>query len=218
MDSLVDKQGVVHKKGWDGQYRPQGGLFGPQKDTNFWGSPNVERGFFGNPVEDKNWLGQTTKSKQGATLYRRSGGSMRSSSSSGDDALAGLIFFVIIVALVIVSAVFLVLVVPLFMALQRGMVSAQGRRDWGIFAAATLVLAGQISLSCLAWDSWLNPYAYVMWQKIIFTLGAIIGGFSIGTVVGIKGWLPNIWFSVRHVAVAYGLAVAEMWHKVWSWI
>lgn len=37
MSSLIDKDGVVHKKGWDGQYRPQQGWFGPEKDTDFGG-------------------------------------------------------------------------------------------------------------------------------------------------------------------------------------
>lgn len=219
MSSLVDEDGVVHEKGWGGQYSPKQGWFGPQKDTDFWGRPNVERGLFGDAQADKDWLGQTTKSNQGATLYRRSGGSSsRRSSSSGDGSLAGLVVLVIILALVIAFAAFLLLVVPLFIALQRGLKTEAGRRDWGIFALSSVALAGQLYLSVLAWNSWFNPYFYQTWQMALLPLVAILSGLGLGALVGLKSWLPPIWIATRHVVVAYGYGVREMWDKVWSWV
>lgn len=97
-DSLVDKDGVVHEKGWDGQYHPKQGLFGPERDTNWTGQANVERDWLGNPREERDWLGRPTQSASGKTLYRRSGGSSGGSSTSSGEALLYLILAVAMLA------------------------------------------------------------------------------------------------------------------------
>ncbi len=91
-DSLIDKDGVVHEKGWDGQYHPKQGVFGPQQDKNWLGQANVERDWAGNPKVERDWLGNPKQSSSGDTLYRPSGGGSSGPNLSGDLATAVLGF------------------------------------------------------------------------------------------------------------------------------
>lgn len=216
MSSLIDKSGVIHEKGWDGQYRPKQGLFSPQKDTTFWGNPNVERDLFGNAKVERNWLGQPVTSNRGATLYQRSGGSSRRS-SSGDEALGGLAALVVILAVIITFAAFFVLVVPLFIALWRGLSSGPGRRDWGLFSLSALILTGLGYLSWLSFDIISGSHLYASWQLLLPVL-TVLAWLSLGGLALIKGWLRPIWRSTQHVTMAYGYGVREMWGKVWGWM
>jgi TolB protein len=93
MGEKIDKDGVIHEKGWDGEYRSKEGSFGPQKDTNIFGRPNVERDLLGNPKVKKNWWGSPIRSKSGSILFR--GKDSSKSSSSNDELLVGLILFIL---------------------------------------------------------------------------------------------------------------------------
>jgi hypothetical protein len=59
----VDDKGIVHEKGWDGEYRPAEDFFGPKE-------ANVKRGVItGERVPAKDWLGNQKHSADGRPLY-----------------------------------------------------------------------------------------------------------------------------------------------------
>lgn len=114
-DSLIDKDGIVHEKGWDGQYHPKQGLFGPERDTGWTGQPNVQR----------DWLGRPVHSIGGEPLYRRAGSSDSSDwGGGGGDAAAaalGLLLSIgLLVLLVYAISALLALVLQSLAALFSG--------------------------------------------------------------------------------------------------
>jgi len=108
-DTLIDKDGIVYKKGSDGQYRPQSGFWGPERDTTWTGQPKVKYDWLGNPQEIYDWLGNPIQSYDGEILYRRSedsNGSSRGGSSSSSDGWPILLFFAAYAYVIIVAVVF----------------------------------------------------------------------------------------------------------------
>lgn len=66
MSERVDEDGVVHKRGWDGVYRPKTNLFGGyEKDT-------AKRNILGQSEASRGFLGSQERSNSGKKLYKRS--------------------------------------------------------------------------------------------------------------------------------------------------
>jgi len=82
-DSLIDKDGNVHEKGWDGQYHPKQGMFGPERDVSFPRQPNVERDLLRNPVEARDPLSNPIRSTSGDSLFHRLGNATGGSGAAG---------------------------------------------------------------------------------------------------------------------------------------
>lgn len=213
--SLIDRKGVVHEKGWDGTYRPKQGVFAPQKDTNFWGAPNVEKDWMGNAKVERDWLGRPDKSSSGQTLYQRKSGYTGNNNSSGDAAIAGLAFAVLLIALIMALAVFLLLIMPLFIMLWRAFSSERGRRDLMIFTVTTLTLTGLVTLSIFALDTITVSY-YQTWQKILYPTLAVAGWVGFGWITVVQNWLTLMWTSFINILRGYWLGVVTMWDWVWS--
>lgn len=124
-DTLIDKNGVIYKKGWDGLYHPVWGSFGPKRDTTWTGQPNVQRDWLGRPQEATDWLGMPVRSISGETLYRRAGSSGSSGwgGGGGDAAAAALSLLLgigLLVLLVYAISALLGLMVQILAALFSG--------------------------------------------------------------------------------------------------
>lgn len=104
-DDAVDREGNVHERGWDGQYRPKQGAFGPERDTDSWGRPDSERDGWGRPKEKQDGWGRQQTSKDDAPLYERreSGGGGGGGGGSGLGGMAA----IVVIALVLTVGVFL---------------------------------------------------------------------------------------------------------------
>jgi hypothetical protein len=74
-DKVVDEEGNVYERGWDGQYRQKQGIFGPQRETDVFGNAKVDRDLLGNPKAKTNWLGSQQTSSSGRGLYSSGSGS-----------------------------------------------------------------------------------------------------------------------------------------------
>lgn len=219
MGSLIDKDGVVHEKGWDGQYRPKQGWFGPEKEKDFWGNPNIERDFFGNPKVERDWLGRSSKSSTGKSLFRSGEGGSSSRSSSGSDSLdASLAWFfimVVVIALIIGVAIFLLIIMPLFIMLWHGLSSENGRKDLRVFVLTALCVTGLTTLSFFAWEAIIYSY-HPTWQRILFPLLTVGGWTGFGWVVTAKGWLNPMWIAISNVSRGYWRGMVTMWDWTWN--
>ena len=60
-ESLLTSEGYVYEQNWAGQWQQQG-MFGPERDVNWLGQPNVERNILGQPKVARDWLGQPVTS------------------------------------------------------------------------------------------------------------------------------------------------------------
>ncbi len=158
--TLVDQDGVVHERGWDGQYRPRQGWLGPQRDTGWTGQPNVERDWLGRPQEARDWLGRPVRSRSGETLYRRAGDSGGSTGASGAGAVLTLI---VMVAVLITGLIGIVLVAtPIIAPVLLAITESAGKRNdlaavkkwqpWATISSivALLVVLGIAGLMALA--------------------------------------------------------------------
>lgn len=212
MSKLVDKNGVVHEKGWNGQHRPKQGLFGPVRETDWLGQPKVEKDWLGNPKVERDWLGRPIRSTSGKTLYRGAGSS--TGGSSGEDALAGLIMMILVIALAISVAVILILGVPILIAIGKKLFSSTGRKDLGVFLAGLLTLAGLTFLSILAWES--IVYGYYGWESILYPALALgcWGGALWVTIQ--QGWYRTLGSATGSMLAEYWRGVVLMWNWVWS--
>ena len=222
--ALIDKDGVVHEKGWGGQYKPKQGWFGPEKEKDFFGNPKIERDFFGNAKVERDWLGRPVRSSNGSTLYKpsgsssyRSSGSSSSSSNSADAAIIGFLLLVIVIALIIGIAIFLLLIVPIFITLWRGLSSENGRKDLGVFSLTALSLTALGGLSTLSWEVLTHSY-YPMWQEILWPTLAIFGWIGFCWIVVTKGWFRPMWIAVSNVSRGYWRGIVTMWDWTWSWL
>ena len=73
-NQTVDDEGNVYEQGWDGQYRQQYGVFGPQKATDAFGNPKVDSDLFGNPKQERTWWGGQRTSSSGRLLFQMGSG------------------------------------------------------------------------------------------------------------------------------------------------
>lgn len=203
-DSLIDKDGIVHEKGWDGQYHPKQGLFGPERDTSWTGQPNVERDWLGRPQEERDWLGRPVQSRSGDTLYRRpeSGGSGSTSSASGAEAILALIAAVAILAIGLIGVVIAAtpIIAPILLATTEGarkrgnLAEVKKWESWGVLAClmAVLVVFGIASMIGLGIFSGVAEFAQNTNSSIltglIYLLAIAIGlvSFALSFITGIS--------------------------------
>lgn len=165
-DTFIDSDGVVHERGWSGQYKPKSGVFSPERDINLWGQPNVEKDLFGSPREARGLFGQPIRSSSGSALYERpSTGSAGWGGSGGDDALAGCVFVLIIAAVGLLVA----LVAGLFGALFSGWRSLIQKYPRAMLAVHLII--GMVAVS----------------------YGLRLAGFSLGLQLGGALLVPAIW-------------------------
>jgi len=125
-DSLIDKDGVVHEKGWDGQYHPKQGFFGPERDTDWTGQPKVERDWLGRPKEETDWLGRSVQSRDGETLYRRSGSSGGSSNSDWSSDVAGALLGVVLIIVFTLLTFALILLWKVITSIHKELIARYG--------------------------------------------------------------------------------------------
>ncbi len=215
MGALIDKDGVVHQKGWDGQYRPKQGWFGPEKAKDFLGNPRVERDFFGNPRVQRDWLGRPVRSSQGGTLFRPSGGGSNSSGGSGEGALMWFAIVVVVGALIIGTALFLLLIVPIFITLWHGLSTKSGRKDLGIFAISFLCAGGLIALAGYSVDA-ISQGHYEMWIRVLLPLAAVGSWIGILWLAAAQRWFRPVGMAVLNVFRGYWSGIVTMWDKIWS--
>lgn len=202
-DTLIDKDGVVHEKGWDGQYRPKQGLFGPEKDVKWTGQPKVENDWLGRPQEDRNWLGKSTQSNSGETLYRRSeSSSSNSSSTTGGEGLLILVLVVAVLSIGLIGVVIVAtpIIAPILLASaesarKRGdIVEFKKWDDWGKAASVigvlvALLIAVTIGIASFRIILLLPQYTRVSVIVDITPVLAIICGFlamAMSSVIGIS--------------------------------
>ena len=159
-DSLIDEEGIVHERGMGGQYHPKPGVFGPQRDTDWRGQPNVERDLLGRPQEERDWLGRPAQSTGGTTLYRRSdrGSSDRGSSSSGGEAIIYVILAVAVLAIGLISLAIVItpIIAPILLATTE---SARRRGD---------------SIEVKKWQFWAVA-ASLMGAMVVFGIAGLLG-------------------------------------------
>jgi hypothetical protein len=202
-DSLVDKDGVVHEKGWDGQYHPKQGLFGSERDTNWTGQANVERDWLGNPKEERDWLGRPTQSAGGETLYRRSGsGSGGSSSTSGGEALLYVILAVAMLAVGLIGIAIAAtpILAPIFLtttenARKNGnMAEFKKWQSWGVLAslAAILVVLGIAGMIALGFFSGIARFAQNTDSSIILDGFIYLLAIAVGLITFVLSFVTGI--------------------------
>ena len=107
MSQLIDDEGNVHTQSpFTGGWRQKQGTFGPAKDTNIFGQPNVRRDLLGRPVAARDGLGRVIRDGD-EPLYEPA--SPSSFEPGGGDAEAMFIFFIVIIVAWVVSALFALL-------------------------------------------------------------------------------------------------------------
>lgn len=200
---LVDDEGYVYEKGFDGQWHQKWGWFGPQKDTNWLGQPNVKRDLLGRPKEARGPFGGFVTDKTGKLLYEPSDSGSTTSyggdSSSGSADLEGLIALGILILIVFI-------VITVFNA-WRGLAERYPRA-----MAVIHTLAGMAAV--------VYGLAYAG-----FPPSVQIGGAAL--VPGLVGWLwltrhlPLIFMPINAILTGAGLwLVAEImrvtWEPTWS--
>ncbi len=211
-DTLIDKDGIVYEKGWDGQYHPRQGLFGPVRDTDWFGQPRVKCDWFGNPEEARDWLGGPVRSSDGETLYRRpgSGGGSGGWGVGGGDAAAaalGLLLSIgLAVLLVYAIGAVLSLLAQLLAALYNGWRGLVQRYPRGMLVVHLL-----IGMAAVGYGLYLAG----------FNLELQLGGAAL--VPALWGWLwltrrlPIIFMPINAVLVGGGLwLVAQATQVIWS--
>jgi hypothetical protein len=132
MSHLVDEDGNVYRQGTlSGEWRQQHGLLSPERDTNLFGQPNVQRNILGQPEQARSAWGQPIRSGEGRPLFRPTSGSV--SSGFGDDA-AGVIGLILAVGLLIlafyVASAMMAFLARLVGALYRGWQELIRRYPW----------------------------------------------------------------------------------------
>ncbi len=87
----MGNKGQVYEKGWDGEYRPKEGLFGPKE-------AEVKTGLLsGEPEPVRDWAGNQVHASDGSPLFKAGGASFEDAAAEG---IAG---FVIMVVLALVA-------------------------------------------------------------------------------------------------------------------
>ena len=112
-DKIVDSDGHVQEKGWDGQYHEQQGVFGPIRETDLLGNPKIDSDWLGNPKAERGLFGEQQRSVSGRPLFRAG------SSSAGSD--NGAVAFLLLVLMAAIFATALVgwLITRIFRLLAR---------------------------------------------------------------------------------------------------
>jgi len=212
-DTLVSRDGVVHEKGPDGQYRPRQGVFGPERDTTWTGRPNVERDWRGQPrTEQEGLFRRPVQARDGEPLYRRAGtGGSAGSSSYGGDGCLYLILAVVVFALGIGFAAVAAspVIAPLLLATAAG---ARKRRDepnyqryarWGItasgWAAVAVILyslAAGIALTQFLVENVLHSVSSTNEAAAYAVAGG--GGLALAIVLGVVSIAPTAIMYMRH--------------------
>lgn len=196
-DTLIGKDGVVHEKGWDGQYRPKQGLFGPERDTTWTGQPDVKHDWLGRPQEERDWLGRSVRSSSGNTLYRRVGSDGGWGGGGGDAASAtlGLLLGIgLVVLLVYAIGAVLALLAQLLAALYSGWQSLVRRYPRGMLVVHLL-----IGMAAIGYGLYLAG----------FNLEIQLGGAALVPVLW--GWLrltrrlPMIFMPINAILIGGGL-------------
>lgn len=211
-DTLVDRDGVVHEKGWSGQYRPKQGFFGPVRDTTWTGQPNVERDWLGRPQEERDWLGRPVRSSDDHTLYRRpgSGGGGGGGGDAAGAALGLLLGIGLVVLLVYAIGAVLALLAQILTALYNGWRSLIQRYPRGMLTVHLL-----IGMAAVGYELYLAG----------FGLELQLGGAAL--VPALWGWLwltrrlPIIFMPINAALVGGGLWLAAqatrvIWLPTWS--
>ena len=81
-ETLIDEDGIIYARDWDGHYRPRQGLLGPERDVGIFGNANIERNILGDRTAARDGLGNSIYSSDGKTLYIRTIGSASEASTT----------------------------------------------------------------------------------------------------------------------------------------
>src|SRR5437867_4249769 len=73
-NDVVDEDGYVYKRGWDGQYHQVQGWLGPKQALDFLGNPKVDQGILGGPNAKTDFLGGQARGSGGEPLYTSGSG------------------------------------------------------------------------------------------------------------------------------------------------
>ena len=128
-------KGQIYEKGWDGEYHPAEGFFGPKE-----GEPKIGM-LSGEPVPARDFLGNQKHASDGAPLYESSG------SGGGEGALVGLIAIVVVIAVVIALIVVAAVAIAVLAAVgwwARGLYRSirRDRATGALVSGTTLAWAG----------------------------------------------------------------------------
>jgi len=195
-DSLIDKDGVIYVRGWDGYYRPKHGIFGPERDVGILGEPRIEVAFMGDLLIACDSGGNPIYSSDGEQLYRRTGTRNPSTGNRISDLLAnsGEHGFAVIFILFLVLSVLLGYVV--------------------IFLIGAIALLGPALLG--GWmlvRGWARQPAWLKWVWALswFVTGYIFGWLATHQVgsglLGSYPWLAYLYYTIGVLALA-GMGIA----------
>ncbi len=208
MDKLIDEKGYVYRQGWDGQWHRQQGIFGAERETDFFGNPSIQHSLFEHPVSARTVWGSQIYSSDGAPLYQPSSSTASSSGggSSGGDALVGLAALGLIILAVIAVATLFSLFFKLISAIANGYCSLMER-----YPRAMLVFHLLKGMAFIGGVLWLAGF-----PMVVQLAGA-------GVVPLIWGWLrltrrlPLIFMPINCAIAGAGLwFAAEMTRPSWE--
>ncbi|HFE65931.1 MAG TPA: hypothetical protein ENJ93_01600 [Chloroflexi bacterium] len=217
MSKLVDENGVVHERGWDGQYRPKQGLLGPARETDWRGQPNVEKDWLGNPKGERDEWGRPVQSTSGKNLYRSAGSDNDNTGSSngGGEILIGLlVLFLLFFVVLIFIGVILVLGIPVLITVWKKLSSSAGRKELGVFLAGIFTLIGLVFLSFLAWESLAGGYNG--WETVLYPILALSGWGGAIWITIRQRWYKDIHRATNSLLEEYGRGVELMLEQVGS--
>lgn len=234
-DTLIDQRGVVHEKGWHGQYVPKPGVLGPERDTTWTGRPNARRDGLGKPEQEQDWLGRPVRSTDGEILHRRAGtgGSAAASSASSTAGLLSLVLAAAALGLALTGVVIVTtpIIAPFLLAKAE---RARARDDlgqlkkWRNWATATSILgllvviviaaATGISVSALA-VSLIEGQDLPASESLTYLIAALLGLGS-AALSSITGMSPTAMVYLHHKAARFrasGKPAAAARTRLLSW-
>lgn len=190
-DSLIDKNGIIYVRGWDGRYRQKNGIFGTERDVGILGGPRAEIGFMGDQLIARDSSGNPIYSNDGEQLYRRSGSRNPSAGDPISDLLAnsGEHGFAVVFILFLILSVILGTVLKFLI----GAIAFIGP----ILFGGWLYFSGWAKRS--RWLKWLGASS---WFVAGFIINAIMGNDAIAGEFGNYAWLAYVYHAVGVIAVA----------------
>jgi len=212
MSHLIDDEGRVYKQGpFSNEWRQQEGLFGPEKEADWLGRPNVARDLLGRPEPARTIWGEPIRSAEGHPLYRPAGTSISSSGGDAAAAALGLLLSIgLVILLVYLVGAVLALLIKILVAIYNGWRSLVQRYPRGMLVVHLLLGTTAVGYGL---------------RLTGFSLEMQLGGAAL--VPALWGWLwltrrlPMVFMPINAVLVGGGLWLAAQatqitWGPTWA--